>query len=578
MGLAIQNQEEDMAVIFQSSKNMQQALYRIYRPKNFDEIYGQDQIISILKNQLSTGTLSHAYLFCGPRGTGKTSTAKVLASAINGSSDIDTIELDAASNNSVDNVRDIRDNLAFAPTIGKYKIYIIDEVHMLSTAAFNALLKTLEEPPSHVIFILATTEPQKIPQTVLSRCQRFDFRKIANEVLISRLKDVLSQEGKNYEDEALDFIAQKSEGGLRDALSLLDKALSYGILTMENILVALGEIHVDNYYKMLKAISEKNTRDAILVLGGIETSGMDSKVFTLDFISYLKQLILEINGVKQNNISVEKAIPFCSDALAASIIEDLCTAYSQMRYSPQPQVLLLAEIVKIVNTNYEGIGSQGRVSESIKNEFSVQNTEISSLRALVSELQNELTELKSYAQRFVDNVDNNVENSHTKGSLGVSRMQNSSSVSNLSTASVAEKNPKKLSASSIERVELGEIEKQELDKINDAIPILFEELRAIKQVQLQALLREGKPERYVDSNIFFCFEEKNIFHKNMLETQDTKDSVNKILSKLLKKPVMARYILYSELSGIKSSKAPDTDALMEELSETFPDVAIEIKP
>ncbi|MGL5257460.1 MAG: AAA family ATPase, partial [Proteocatella sp.] len=144
---------------------MKQALYRIYRPKSFDEIYGQDQIVSILKNQLQTSSLSHAYLFCGPRGTGKTSTAKVFASQINNGTDADTIELDAASNNSVDNIREIRDNLAFAPSIGKYKIYIIDEVHMLSTSAFNALLKTLEEPPSHVIFILATTEPQKIPQT-----------------------------------------------------------------------------------------------------------------------------------------------------------------------------------------------------------------------------------------------------------------------------------------------------------------------------------------------------------------------------------------------------------------------------
>ena len=225
---------------------MQQALYRIYRPKNFDEIYGQDQIVSILRNQLENGNLSHAYLFCGPRGTGKTSTAKVFASAINGGTDIDTVELDAASNNSVDNVRDIRDNLAFAPTSGKYKIYIIDEVHMLSAAAFNALLKTLEEPPSHVIFILATTEPQKIPQTVLSRCQRFDFRKIEKDVLVQRLSDVLAQEGKDFESEALEFIALKSEGGLRDALSILDKALSYGDLTMENLLQVLGEIHSDN--------------------------------------------------------------------------------------------------------------------------------------------------------------------------------------------------------------------------------------------------------------------------------------------------------------------------------------------
>lgn len=567
-----------MTVFFQSSKNMQQALYRIYRPKSFDEIYGQDQIISILKNQLSTLTLSHAYLFCGPRGTGKTSTAKVLASAINGSCDIDTIELDAASNNSVDNVRDIRDNLAFAPTAGKYKIYIIDEVHMLSSAAFNALLKTLEEPPSHVIFILATTEPQKIPQTVLSRCQRFDFRKIDNDVLIKRLQDVLSQEGKTYENEALEFIAQKSEGGLRDALGLLDKALSYGALTMENILVALGEIHVDNYYKMLKAISEKNTRNAILVLGAIEKSGMDSKVFALDFVSYLKQIILEINGVKQNNINVEEAISLCSDSMAALIIEDLCTAYSQMRYSPQPQVLLLAEIVKIVNTNYEGIGSDRHVSESIKSEFAIQNTEINVLRELVSKLENELTALKNNPQLFVDNVDNNVENPSNKGMLGVSQRQKSTLGSNLSTGSSSDRNPPKLSVNSIERVALSENEKAELDKINDAIPILFEELRAVKQVQLQALLREGKPERFVDGNIFFCFEEKNIFHKNMLETQDSNNAVNKILSKLLKKPIIARYILYSELSGIKASAIPDTNDFMDELSEIFPDANIEIKP
>ncbi|NCB73099.1 MAG: DNA polymerase III subunit gamma/tau, partial [Clostridia bacterium] len=277
---------------------MQQALYRIYRPKNFDEIYGQDQIVSILRNQLENGNLSHAYLFCGPRGTGKTSTAKVFASAINGGTDIDTVELDAASNNSVDNVRDIRDNLAFAPTSGKYKIYIIDEVHMLSAAAFNALLKTLEEPPSHVIFILATTEPQKIPQTVLSRCQRFDFRKIEKDVLVQRLSDVLAQEGKDFESEALEFIALKSEGGLRDALSILDKALSYGDLTMENLLQVLGEIHSDNYLSMLKAIMAHNTRDAIMVLGSIEKSGMDPRIFALELINFMKQVILEFNDVK----------------------------------------------------------------------------------------------------------------------------------------------------------------------------------------------------------------------------------------------------------------------------------------
>ena len=545
---------------------MQQALYRIYRPKNFDEIYGQDQIVSILKNQLENGNLSHAYLFCGPRGTGKTSTAKVFASAINGGIDIDTVELDAASNNSVDNVRDIRDNLAFAPTSGKYKIYIIDEVHMLSAAAFNALLKTLEEPPSHVIFILATTEPQKIPQTVLSRCQRFDFRKIEKDVLVQRLSDVLAQEGKDFESEALEFIALKSEGGLRDALSILDKALSYGDLTMENLLQVLGEIHSDNYLSMLKAIMAHNTRDAIMVLGSIEKSGMDPRIFALELINFMKQVILEFNDVKQDNPNVSQAAQICKDEIAANIIEDLSTTCSNMRYSPQPQVLLLADIVRITGTRYDAIGSNRDVSEDIRAEFALMNSEIRRLETLVQGLESRLSEIENNPQLPVGNIEGSVENSgrmaitsHTKGPSST-------------------KSPSRVSAKKIERVEISDDEKAELDRVNDAIPILYEELRAVKQAQLAALIREGKPERFFDDNIFFCFEEKNIFHKNMLETQDINNSVEKILSKLLKRNIAVQYILYSELASIKSKKISDEEKLIEKLSETFPDVNIDIKP
>ena len=545
---------------------MQQALYRIYRPKNFDEIYGQDQIVSILRNQLENGNLSHAYLFCGPRGTGKTSTAKVFASAINGGTDIDTVELDAASNNSVDNVRDIRDNLAFAPTSGKYKIYIIDEVHMLSAAAFNALLKTLEEPPSHVIFILATTEPQKIPQTVLSRCQRFDFRKIEKDVLVQRLSDVLAQEGKDFESEALEFIALKSEGGLRDALSILDKALSYGDLTMENLLQVLGEIHSDNYLSMLKAIMAHNTRDAIMVLGSIEKSGMDPRIFALELINFMKQVILEFNDVKQDNPNVSQAAQICKDEIAANIIEDLSTTCSNMRYSPQPQVLLLADIVRITGTRYDAIGSNRDVSEDIRAEFALMNSEIRRLETLVQGLESRLSEIENNPQLPVGNIEGSVENSgrmaitsHTKGPSST-------------------KSPSRVSAKKIERVEISDDEKAELDRVNDAIPILYEELRAVKQAQLAALIREGKPERFFDDNIFFCFEEKNIFHKNMLETQDINNSVEKILSKLLKRNIAVQYILYSELSSIKSKKISDEEKLIEKLSETFPDVNIDIKP
>lgn len=554
---------------------MKQALYRIYRPKSFDEIYGQDQIISILKNQLQTNSLNHAYLFCGPRGTGKTSTAKVFASQINNGSDMDTIELDAASNNSVDNVREIRDNLAFAPSFGKYKIYIIDEVHMLSSSAFNALLKTLEEPPSHIIFILATTEPQKIPQTVLSRCQRFDFRKIENSILIKRLKDVLSQEGISYEEEALEFIAQKSEGGLRDALSLLDKALSYGHLDMANILDALGEISSESFSIMLNAIHEHNTSLAVNTLGKIETSGIDSKVFVLDFINFLKKIILESNGIVQNDNAITQSLTICDDKKAAYIIEDLSYAHSQMRFSPNPQVLLLAEIIRIVNTNYDGIAKSKEISNEIKTEFANQNAEISSLRSIIEQLKQELFELKSNPQLFVDNAVSSVDNSRKVGNSNVSQSESHANNSNLSTGDSA---TKKIAVSTIERVEISEEEKKELELAKDAIPILFEELRAIKQVQLQALLREGVPERFVNNNLFFCFEEKNIFHKNMLETHDTQNSISKILSKLLKKNVEARYILYSELSKVSSEQKPKEQDIMDELSKNFPEANIEVKP
>ena len=547
---------------------MQQALYRIYRPKSFDEIYGQDQIVSILKNQLENSNLSHAYLFCGPRGTGKTSTAKVFASAINGGIDIDTVELDAASNNSVDNVRDIRDNLAFAPTSGKYKIYIIDEVHMLSAAAFNALLKTLEEPPSHVIFILATTEPQKIPQTVLSRCQRFDFRKIEKDVLVQRLSDVLAQEGRDFESEALEFIALKSEGGLRDALSILDKALSYGDLTMENLLQVLGEIHSDNYLSMLKAIISHNTRDAIMILGSIEKSGMDPRIFALELINFLKQVILEFNDVKQDNPNVSQAAQICTDEIAANIIEDLSTTCSNMRYSAQPQVMLLADIVKITGTKYDTIGSNRYVDEDIRAEFALMNSEIRRLETLVQGLETRLSDIENNPQASVGNIENSVENS---GRMAVTSLTKG-------PVSSSSKSPSKVSAKKIERVEISDEEKAELERVNDAIPVLYEELRAVKQAQLAALIREGKPERFFDDNIFFCFEERNIFHKNMLETQDINNSVEKILSKLLKRSVAVQYILYSELSSIKSKKISDEEKLIEKLSETFPDVNIDIKP
>ena len=227
-------------------KMMYKALYRKYRPKSFDEIYGQDVIKKTIINEIKNNKISHAYLFCGPRGTGKTSVAKLVAKLINcenskngvacnecesckqinNNSNLDIIEIDAASNNGVDEIRELKDKVKFLPTISKYKVYIIDEVHMLSTGAFNALLKTLEEPPKHVVFILATTEVNKIPITIISRCQRFDFKKISSENIYNRLKYIVNEENINITDDAIKEISILSDGGLRDAIGLLDKLVS----------------------------------------------------------------------------------------------------------------------------------------------------------------------------------------------------------------------------------------------------------------------------------------------------------------------------------------------------------------
>ena len=290
------------------------ALYRKFRPKSFNKIIGQNHIVQTLKNQIKTNQISHAYLFCGSRGTGKTTAAKVFANAINclspvdGSAcgkcevckhlnetqNIDIIEIDAASNNRVDEIRDLREKIKYPPVYGKYKVYIIDEVHMLTDSAFNALLKTLEEPPAHALFILATTEPHKLPATILSRVLRFDFKLVGQDDLVTLLKDIFAQSGIVAEDEAINLIAKAGEGSVRDCLSIADMCASYcnNNIKYNEVLDVLGSSDRDTLYRLAGAIYNNDIANFIKILNEQSNSGKNIITLSTDLTKYFRDLLV----------------------------------------------------------------------------------------------------------------------------------------------------------------------------------------------------------------------------------------------------------------------------------------------
>lgn len=302
---------------------MNLALYREFRPRNFDEMIGQEFIVKTLKNQIKTDRLTHAYLFCGPRGTGKTSTAKIFAKAVNCThthdgnpcemcaecvalteANTDIVEIDAASNNRVEEIRDLREKVAFPPMIGKYKVYIIDEVHMLTDSAFNALLKTLEEPPKHVIFILATTEIHKLPATILSRCTRFDFKLLPLEQLVSHLKNVFIKKNISCDDKSLHLIAKAGEGSVRDMLSIADSVASYCDynITVDKTEQVIGLSDKDNIKNVLSSIANKNVADIFSNIKAILRQGKNIQVLCKEMADFIKDLIMIKVGVEDSTV------------------------------------------------------------------------------------------------------------------------------------------------------------------------------------------------------------------------------------------------------------------------------------
>ena len=375
------------------------ALYRKFRPNTFEDVKGQDHIVTTLKNQIHADRIGHAFLFCGTRGTGKTTVAKILARAVNcehpvngspcnecaackgilSGTSMNVIEIDAASNNGVDNIREIREEVAYRPTQGKYKVYIIDEVHMLSAGAFNALLKTLEEPPSYVIFILATTEAHKIPVTILSRCQRYDFHRISIDTITERLKELMEKEQVDAEERALRYVAKAGDGSMRDSLSLLDQCIAFYLgekLTYDRVLDVLGTVDHEVFSRLLRQVLAGNVSGCIHILEELLTGGKELGQFVSDFTWYLRNLLLvktseyaeEVLDVSTENLQalLEESEMIESDTLMR-YIRVFSELSSQLRYATQKRVMVEIGLIKLcrpaMETNLDSVLDRLRVLE-----------------------------------------------------------------------------------------------------------------------------------------------------------------------------------------------------------------------
>ena len=416
------------------------ALYRKYRPTNFSEVVGQDKVITVIKNEIINNRISHAYLFSGPRGTGKTTTAKIIAKLVNCTNPVngeccnkcdnclnfknssDIVEIDAASNNGVDEIRELRDKVNLVPTNSKYKIYIIDEVHMLTTQAFNALLKTLEEPPAHVIFILATTEPHKIPLTVASRCQKFQFSKISNDEIVHRLSYIIKEENIKLDNEILLEIARLSDGGLRDAINMLDQLLAYKsenitLMDVYNINSCVSYIDI---YNFINNMMNNNAIEIVNFIEKIDSEGKNISKFIEELIVFLKDILLYKSAKINSEIEDKNAkIKELSDVLSENAIYNMIYSYNDtlnnIKLSSNSIILFIVSTFKIINDNFirknntidnnnESISTKNieKVVENVKNEE--KKVEVEDIKKLKEKITSKMDSLNELINTRINNT------------------------------------------------------------------------------------------------------------------------------------------------------------------------------
>lgn len=533
------------------------ALYREWRPKTFEDIIGQEHVTTTLKNQILTNRIAHAYLFCGTRGTGKTSTSKVFAKAlnclnphdgepcnecemcvkINEGLAIDISEMDAASRNKVENMRDIIDEVQYPPQEAKYKIYILDEVHMLTTGAVNAFLKTLEEPPSNVIFILATTDPQKLPITILSRCQRFDFKRISNNHMVNRLRKIVKEKGVFADDKSLALICRVSDGAMRDALSILDQSISMGDgkVDYDELVSMLGLVTNDHLLKITDAVIEKNIEKTMRVIEDIVFSGKDMSLFIKDLTSHFRNLLM----VKVTN-------------------------------NPEEVLDMSEENIELL----KGQGERLRIEEIMRDIRILQECEESSKVSKQARLYMELAAIKmckieyDTSKEVIISRINRIEEAIKSGKIAVRAKAETKEPDMVKESKVAQatRRPEKKEDVSI-NTSFNEDSKISIDEVKRAWKDILERFKARRAMVVYASLTTGKPVSCNNGVIEIQYEDQYGFNKSRLEKPDTSKLVNEVFSEVLKDGVRVKYSVITEEVRGKTTEEILLDTIGEDALE-----------
>ena len=540
---------------------MHKALYRAYRPQTFKDVVGQEHIIRTLKNQIQNGNVGHAYLFCGTRGTGKTSTAKIFARAVNcidsvneepcnecevckdilNDNIMDVIEIDAASNNSVDDVREIRENVKYTPAKCKYKVYIIDEVHMLSQGAFNALLKTLEEPPSYVIFILATTEPHKIPATILSRCQRFDFKRVTVQDMSSRMKEICEDVNIDVDERALNLIARNSQGALRDALSILDQCMSFSDDKIEykDVVDLLGTVNIEQLFEMAEYVIKEDTKKCLEILNEFVIWGKDIKNLIDDLIDHFRNLMICKVSTELDEII----------SLPEETIEQL---------KAQSNLIETNDIIRILNI----------LSETQDNIKSSSNPRVLAEVSIMKLSQPMFDESKESLIKRLANLEEIIKS----GNIKITTDNTTSTVESQVTTGVENKQPE------VEEVYYEEVKSEDVKLVEKSWENILMNIKKDKNMPVYAILREAKDFNVYANDLYIIFDDNFAFAKNKLNDPKTLGYIENVVRDTLNRSFSIKIILKSESKNINLEiEKVEKDKGEQILEKVFPKEILDIK-